>query len=135
MEHKTNIIPIGGNVLLKGIAEVSLILITDTNLPKLQWNLYLESHGRNCEQLESLEAVGTYNVALEYGDNIKQIPDNNNIFSLKAQYDIIKQNQCTLKDKVQIVEYFITPVYNIVAAVKTNKPELTSTVYNLIPQS
>lgn len=135
MEHKTNIIPIGGNVLLKGIAEVSLILITDNNLPKLQWNLYLESHGKNCEQLESLEAVGTYNVALEYGDNIKQIPDNNNIFSLKAQYDIIKQNQCTLKDKVQIVEYFITPVYNIVAAVKTNKPELTSTVYNLIPQS
>lgn len=134
MEHKTNIIPIGGNVLLKGIAEVSLILITDTNLPKLQWNLYLESHGTNCEQLESLEA-GTYNVALEYGDNIKQIPDNNNIYSLKAQYDVIKQNQCTLKDKVQIVEYFITPVYNIVAAVKTNRPKLTSTVYNLIPQS
>lgn len=135
MEHKTNIIPIGGNVLLKGIAEVSLILITDTNLPKLQWNLYLESHGKNCEQLESLEAVGTYNVALEYGDNIKQMPDNNNIFSLKAQYDVIKQHKLTLKDKVQIVEYFITPVYNIVAAVKTNKPELTSTVYNLIPQS
>ena len=135
MEHKTNIIPIGGNVLLKGIAEVSLILITDTNLPKLQWNLYLESHGTNCEQLESLEAVGTYNVALEYGDNIKQMPDNNNIFSLKAQYDVIKQHNLTLKDKVQIVEYFITPVYNIVAAVKTNKPELTSTVYNLIPQS
>ena len=42
MEHKTNIIPIGGNVLLKGIAEVSLLLLTDSNLPKLQWNLYLE---------------------------------------------------------------------------------------------
>ena len=133
MEHKTNIIPIGGNVLLKGIAEVSLILLTDSNLPKLQWNLYLEAYGTNCEQLESLE-TGTYNVALEYGDNIKQLPDNNNILSLKAQYDVMKQQQLKLKDKIQIVEYFITPVYNIVAAVKTTKPEITSSVYNLIPK-
>ena len=133
MEHKTNIIPIGGNVLLKGIAEVSLLLLTDSNLPKLQWNLYLERYGTNCEQLESLEK-GTYNVALEYGDNIKQMPDNNNILSLKAQYDVMKQQQLKLKDKIQIVEYFITPVYNIVAAVKTTKPEITSSVYNLIPK-
>ena len=41
------------------------------------------TYGTNCEQLESLE-TGTYNVALEYGDNIKQLPDNNNIFSLKS---------------------------------------------------
>lgn len=134
MEHKTNIIPIGGNVLLKGIAEVSLLLLTDSNLPKLQWNLYLETYGTNCEQLESLE-TGTYNIALEYGDNIKQLPDNNNILSLKAQYDVMKQQQLKLKDKIQIVEYFITPVYNIVAAVKTTKPEITSSVYNLIPKS
>lgn len=134
MEHKTNIIPIGGNVLLKGIAEVSLLLVTDSNLPKLQWNLYLETYGTNCEQLESLEA-GTYNVALEYGDNIKQMPDNNNILSLKAQYDVMKQQQLKLKDKIQIVEYFITPVYNIVAAVKTTKPEITSSVYHAIPKS
>lgn len=134
MEHKTNIIPIGGNVLLKGIAEVSLLLLTDSNLPKLQWNLYLEAYGTNCEQLESLE-TGTYNVALEYGDNIKQMPDNNNILSLKAQYDVMKQQQLKLKDKIQIVEYFITPVYNIVAAVKTTKPEITSSVYNLISKS
>lgn len=134
MEHKTNIIPIGGNVLLKGITEVSLLLLTDSNLPKLQWNLYLETYGTNCEQLESLE-TGTYNIALEYGDNIKQLPDNNNILSLKAQYDVMKQQQLKLKDKIQIVEYFITPVYNIVAAVKTTKPEITSSVYNLIPKS
>lgn len=134
MEHKTSIIPIGGNVLLKGIAEVSLLLLTDSNLPKLQWNLYLEAYGTNCEQLESLE-TGTYNVALEYGDNIKQMPDNNNILSLKAQYDVMKQQQLKLKDKIQIVEYFITPVYNIVAAVKTTKPEITSSVYNLISKS
>lgn len=134
MEHKTNIIPIGGNVLLKGITEVSLLLLTDSNLPKLQWNLYLEACGTNCEQLESLK-TGTYNIALEYGDNIKQLPDNNNIFSLKTQYDVMKQQQLKLKDKIQIVEYFITPVYNIVAAVKTTKPEITSSVYNLIPKN
>ena len=47
----------------------------------------------------------------------------------------MKQQQLKLKDKIQIVEYFITPVYNIVAAVKTTKPEITSSVYNLIPKS
>ena len=134
MEHKTNIIPIGGNVLLKGIAEVNLLLLTDSNLPELQWNLYLEIYGTNCEQLESLE-TGTYNIVLEYGNNIKQLPDKNNILSLKAQYDVMKQQQLKSKDKIQIVEYFITPVYNIVAAVKTTKPEITSSVYNLIPKS
>ena len=134
MEHKTNIIPIGGNVLLKGIAEVNLLLLTDSNLPELQWNLYLETYGTNCEQLESLE-TGTYNIVLEYGNNIKQLPDKNNILSLKAQYDVMKQQQLKSKDKIQIVEYFITPVYNIVAAVKTTKPEITSSVYNLIPKS
>lgn len=133
MKNQTEIKPIAGNVLLKGISTVSILELTNKNLPPLQWILYLEDIGSECPQLESYKDK-TVIVTLDDKNRVKQISSSNNLYSLHLQYELIKTNKLQIKDKIEIVEYFITPIYNIIAIQDYPEQIISNTVYNYLPK-
>ena len=112
-ENQPAITPVGGYVLLKGVAQVSQIQMRSETLPNLKWRLTLESVGTDAVALRNLQGV----VVLEYMDKVLPTIIDNNL-SWNRQQSYAHSNNLNFVHKVDIVEYFITPVYNVVGILR-----------------
>lgn len=133
-QGESGIIPIGNNVLLKGIIECSIIQLNGTMPKEVIWELLLDDCGEDVPQQikEAIKTGKRFSVRLEYGDKTMLIKTNDNPLSFNRQKELIQLKGIKGKgEKLQIVEYIITPAYNIVAILENKKEESLFTAYDI----